>query len=60
VITSGGSALQAIRAIEEEGGRVLGVLAVVDREEGGRAAILAAGHEVVSLTTTTSLGLKNS
>ncbi|MFI5234755.1 MAG: orotate phosphoribosyltransferase, partial [Gemmatimonadales bacterium] len=29
VITSGGSALQAIRAVEGEGGRVLGVLAVV-------------------------------
>ena len=58
VITSGGSALQAIHAIEEEGGLVVGVLAVVDREEGGRGAIEAAGHAVVSLTTTTSLGLK--
>lgn len=58
VITSGGSALQAVRAIEEEGGLVVGVLAVVDREEGGRGAIEAAGYGVVSLTTTTSLGLK--
>lgn len=58
VITSGGSALQAIHAIEEEGGLVVGVLAVVDREEGGRGAIEAAGHMVVSLATTTSLGLK--
>ncbi|MBS1241049.1 MAG: Orotate phosphoribosyltransferase [Gemmatimonadetes bacterium] len=58
VITSGGSALQAIHAIEEEGGLVVGVLAVVDREEGGRGAIEAAGHQVVSLTTTTDLGLK--
>jgi orotate phosphoribosyltransferase len=58
VITSGGSALQAIRAVEEEGAVVLGVLAVVDREEGGRDAILASGHNVVSLTTTTSLRLK--
>lgn len=58
VITSGGSALQAIHAIEEEGGLVVGVLAVVDREEGGRGAIEAAGHQVVSLATTTSLGLK--
>jgi orotate phosphoribosyltransferase len=58
VITSGGSALQAIEAVEQEGGRVLGVLAVVDREEGGRRAIEAAGYEVVSLATTTSLRLK--
>lgn len=60
VITSGGSALQAIRAVEEEGGVVQGVLAVVDREEGGREAVVARGHRVVSLTTTTSLGLKGS
>lgn len=55
VITTGGSALQAIEAIRAEGGTVLGVLAVVDREEGGAAAIRAAGFEVVSMTTTTSL-----
>lgn len=58
VITSGGSALQAIRAVEEEGGTVLGILAVVDREEGGRAAIEAAGYPVVALATASSLGLK--
>lgn len=57
VITSGGSALQAIAAVEEEGGRVAGVLAVVDREQGGRDAIAARGFEVVALTTSTALGL---
>lgn len=51
VITSGGSALQAIDAVEEAGGVVAGVLAVVDREAGGAARILAKGHEVVALTT---------
>jgi orotate phosphoribosyltransferase len=58
VITSGGSALKAIEAIREEGGQILGVLAVVDREEGGRAVLEAAGHRVVALTTATRLGLK--
>ena len=58
VITTGGSALKAIEAIREEGGTVLGVLAVVDREEGGRAVLEAAGHQVVALTTATRLGLK--
>jgi orotate phosphoribosyltransferase len=58
VITSGGSALQAIEAIQAEGGIVLGVLAVVDREEGGLGRIEALGISVVSLTTTTSLGLR--
>jgi len=58
VITTGGSALQAIEAVKAEGGLILGVLAIVDREEGGREAILGAGIDVVTLTTTTSLGLK--
>ena len=57
VITTGGSALKAIEAIREEGGSVVGVLAVVDREEGGRAALEAAGMKVVALTTATRLGL---
>jgi orotate phosphoribosyltransferase len=58
VITSGGSALKAIDAIKQEGGVILGVLAVVDREEGGRATIEAAGYDVVSLTTATRLGIR--
>jgi orotate phosphoribosyltransferase len=58
VITTGGSALQAIEAIREEGGIVLGILAVVDREEGGRATLEAAGWPVVALTTATRLGLR--
>src|SRR5256884_1964974 len=37
VITTGRSALEAIGAVEAAGGRVLGVLAVVDPAEGGRA-----------------------
>jgi orotate phosphoribosyltransferase len=36
VITTGESALRALRAVREAGGTVLGVLALVDREEGGR------------------------
>jgi orotate phosphoribosyltransferase len=58
VITTGGSAIQAIEAIRAEGGEVLGLIAVVDREEGGRAVIEALGIQVVALTTTTSLGLR--
>lgn len=49
VITTGASALKAIAAIRAEGGHVLGVLAVVDREEGGREVIEAAGHRVAVL-----------
>lgn len=57
VITSGGSALQAARSVEAAGAKVLGVLAVVDREEGGRAAIEAAGYPVQALITASALGL---
>lgn len=55
VITTGGSALEAARAVHEEGGEVLGVLAVVDRDEGGRAAIEAAGFPVLSLVAVQEL-----
>jgi orotate phosphoribosyltransferase len=57
VITTGGSALQAIEAVREEGGTVLGVVAVVDREQGGTAAIEATGVPVVALTSASKLGL---
>ncbi len=57
VITSGSSALQAVAAVREAGATVLGVLAVVDREQGGRAAIEAAGVRVVALVTAGELGV---
>jgi orotate phosphoribosyltransferase len=49
VITSGGSALQACEAVEAEGGKVLGVLAVLDRESGGREAIEARGYHAMAI-----------
>jgi orotate phosphoribosyltransferase len=49
VITTGGSALRAAEAIRAAGGVIAGVLALVDREEGGREAIEAAGLGVISL-----------
>ena len=49
VITSGGSALQACEVVEAEGGIVLGVLAIIDRESGGREAIEARGYRVITL-----------
>lgn len=55
VVTSGESALRAISAVEEAGGRVLGVLTVVDREEGGRERLTEAGYRLVSLTTASGL-----
>lgn len=55
VITTGGSAHEAIVAVESEGGRVLGVLAVVDREEGGRGVLEQAGYAVEALLTASEL-----
>jgi len=59
VITSGDSARKAAEAVERAGGNVLGILAVVDREEGGREALQADGRTVLALTTATELGLRN-
>jgi len=59
VVTTGGSAEKAVRAVRAEGGEVLGVLAVVDREEGGRQALEKQGIKVVALTTATALKLKD-
>ena len=49
VITTGGSALRAVEAIRAAGGTVAGVLALVDREEGGRDTLVSAGLPVVAL-----------
>jgi orotate phosphoribosyltransferase len=49
VITTGGSAAKAIAAVRAAGATVLGVLAVVDREEGGLEAIAAEGVRAIAL-----------
>ena len=51
VITTGGSALQAIETVRKAGGDIRGVLALVDRKEGGREALEHAGYPVISLIT---------
>ena len=59
VITTGGSTLQAIDAIEAAGGRVAFILVLMDRQEGGRAAIEERGHAVVSIFTRADLMRKD-
>jgi len=49
VITTGGSALKAVAAVQEAGGMIAGVLALVDRGEGGREIIEASSISVVAL-----------
>ena len=58
VLTTGGSARDAIKAVETEGGRILGVMAVVDRQEGGREALENAGYLVETFVTVSDLGLR--
>jgi orotate phosphoribosyltransferase len=55
VITTGGSALRAIEAIRAAHGIVEGVLALVDREEGGRQAIESAGVSIISLVSASQI-----
>lgn len=50
VVTTGMSALRAAAGVRAAGATVAGVLALVDREEGGREAIEAAGLPLISLT----------
>lgn len=57
VVTSGGSALQAVEAVRAFGIEVLGVMAVVDRLEGGRAAFEAAGISLTTLLTINDFGI---
>lgn len=55
VITTGGSAIQAIDRAEEAGLTILKTIVLVDREEGGRENILSRGYEVESLFTKSDL-----
>ncbi len=49
VITTGGSSLRAVEALHQAGAKVIGIVAIVDRQEGGAQAIEAAGLPLVAL-----------
>lgn len=51
VVTTGSSSLQAVQALHTAGHLIRGVIAVVDREEGGTEAFAKAGIPFRSLTT---------
>jgi len=59
VITTGGSTLRAIEAVERErAAQIVKVIAMVDRLQGGRENLAAAGHELTALFDITELGVK--
>ncbi|MBN2399188.1 MAG: orotate phosphoribosyltransferase [Candidatus Aminicenantes bacterium] len=49
VITSGGSIIRGSRQVEAQGGKVKVIMAVLDREEGGRTAIEKHGYRFMSI-----------
>ena len=51
VITSGGSIIKGARQVEAEGGKVEVIMAVLDREEGGRETIGGHGYKFLSIFT---------
>lgn len=55
VVTTGGSSMKAVRRAEEEGLAVLGIVALVDREEGGRENIEKEGFWLRSIFTKAQL-----
>jgi orotate phosphoribosyltransferase len=55
VITTGGSALRAAEAVQRAGAVVSGILALVDREEGGRGVLESQGFPVICLATLSEL-----
>ena len=48
-MTSGGSALKAADVLVDYGVEIVGMLTLVDREEGGRERVEAAGYELISV-----------
>ena len=58
VVTTGGSTLRAIGAVQDAGHEIVGVISVLDRLAGGGAAIeAAAGAPYVALATIEDLGV---
>ena len=58
VVTTGGSSLKAIERVREFGAEVCGVVAIVDRLQGGGATFEAAGVPLRSLFTVKDFGIE--
>ena len=57
VVTTGGSSLLAIEKVEAAGMKVEGVIAIIDRLEGGAAAFAERGYKLQTLLTIRDLGI---
>lgn len=59
VATTGGQAVEALTALREEGAEVIAVIAAIDREEGARENVEAAGARFEALFTRRDLGIED-
>ena len=57
ILTTGGQIVEAAKALEAAGAKVIKLLGVIDRLEGAREAIEAAGYNYESLLTVRDLGI---
>ena len=57
IVTSGGQAIEAMKVLTDAGATVDKLVAVIDRQEGGREAIISAGYAFESLLTSADLGI---
>lgn len=57
VLTTGGAVLEAVASLTEAGATIVKIVGVIDRMEGARENIEAAGYQMDALMTTKDLGL---
>ena len=57
VVTTGGQLLEAAKTLEDAGAKIERIVAVIDRGEGGRENIEAAGYSFESILTRSDLGI---
>lgn len=55
VITSGASKVEAVKLLEEAGGKIEAIVVVVDREQGGKQELEKQGYKVKPVTTITEI-----
>ena len=58
VATTGGQALEAAKVIQALGGRILAIIATIDRQEGARENVEGAGIRFEALFTNADLGIQ--
>lgn len=59
VTTTGGSAMEAVKAVEAEGGQIVAVVTVLDRLQGAAELFSQAPYPFLALTTVKDLNLDN-